>query len=160
MLLSVDFKLKSVNIDDKLVRLQIWDTAGQERFQTITCNYYQGAHGILIVYDVTDPSSFESLKNWHSEIKKYANSDVELLIIGNKCDLEDKRAISYEEGKKYADDLNIPFFETSAKDTINVTEAFQKLASIILKKHNFQKEQKDKITLVKKDKTKVTTCCK
>ena len=79
------------------MKLQIWDTAGQERFRTITSSYYRGAHGIIIVYDVTDKESFDSVKNWLREIDRYATEGVNKLLIGNKCDMVSKRVVSYEE---------------------------------------------------------------
>ena len=95
-----------------------WDTAGQERFRTITCNYYHGAHGIFIVYDITDRESFNDVKMWMGEIKKYAQSKVTKVLIGNKKDLEEKRAVTFEEGEEMAKEYGIQFFETSAKETI------------------------------------------
>ena len=122
--IGVDFKIKTLNIDNKNVKLQIWDTAGQERFRTIISSYYRGAHGILLIFDVTETESFESLKNWLIEIEKNTNKNVIKLLIGNKCDLEDKRVISYETGKDFAEQYNMKYIETSAKTDLNVTEAF------------------------------------
>lgn len=130
--IGVDFKMKSIYLKNKAVRLQIWDTAGQERFRTITCNYYHGAHGIIVVYDITDRDSFNSVKMWMGEIKKYAQSNVRKLLVGNKKDLEDQREISFEEGKELADFYNVEFLETSAKDTIKIEESFSKLAEIVI----------------------------
>ncbi|KFG41598.1 Ras small GTPase family Ras subfamily protein, partial [Toxoplasma gondii MAS] len=108
-----------------------WDTAGQERFRTITSSYYRGAHGIIIVYDVTDRESFNNVKNWMMEIDKYAMEGVSKLLVGNKCDLTSKRTVTYEEGKEFADSCNMRFIETSAKNAHNVEQAFHIMASEI-----------------------------
>jgi Ras-related protein Rab-1A len=110
------------------VKLQIWDTAGQERFRTITSSYYRGAHGIIIVYDVTDKESFQNIQHWLQEIDKYANEGVMKLLVGNKSDLQSKKVVSYDEAKELADSLGIGFIETSAKNAHNVEQAFTKMA--------------------------------
>merc|ERR1711920_273595 len=103
---------------------QIWDTAGQERFRTITSSYYRGAHGIIVVYDVTDKKSFNNVKHWVQEIEKYAADGVNKLLVGNKCDLASKKVVSYDEAKGLADSTGVQFLETSAKNSINVENAF------------------------------------
>ena len=132
--IGVDFKIRTVKIDDKTVKLQIWDTAGQERFRTITSSYYRGAHGIILVYDVTDQTSFSNVKNWLTEIDRYAGADVCKLIVGNKNDLVDKRVVEANTAKEFAESLDIPFLETSAKDSVNVDEAFLTMARQIKNK--------------------------
>ena len=125
--IGVDFKIRSIEQDSKLVKLQIWDTAGQERFRTIVSSYYRGAHGIVLVYDVTNAESFQNVKYWLSEIERYASKKAELLLVGNKVDLgegSNLRQVSYGEGKELADSLGITFLETSAKSSSNVEEAF------------------------------------
>ncbi|CAB0006698.1 unnamed protein product [Nesidiocoris tenuis] len=129
--IGVDFKIRTVQLDDKIVKLQIWDTAGQERFRTITSSYYRGAHGIIVVYDTTDSESFNSLKNWLEEINRFASTDVNKLIVGNKNDLKSKRSVEFEVAKSLADSLGIPILETSAKDNVNVEEAFLRMAAEI-----------------------------
>ena len=86
--IGVDFKLKTVNVDGKVVKLNIWDTAGQERFRTLTASYFKGAHGVLVVYDITDSGSFAQLTDWMEEIDKHASEDIARMVVGNKCDLE------------------------------------------------------------------------
>ena len=125
--IGVDFKIKTFEIDSKKIKMQIWDTAGQERFKNIIASYYRGAHGILLLYDVTDKDSFKNLSNWLIEIEKNASKNVLRLLIGNKCDLEDKRVISYNQGKEFADTYGLKFIETSAKKNLNVNEAFETL---------------------------------
>lgn len=126
--IGVDFKIKTISLDGKSVKLQIWDTAGQERFRTITSSYYRGAHGIIIVYDVSDRDSFNNIRNWIAEIDKYTADNVNKLLVGNKCDLESKRVITYDEAKELADSNNIRYIETSAKCAIRVEEAFHLMA--------------------------------
>merc|ERR1712226_36280 len=107
--IGVDFKIKNVDVNDKLVKLHIWDTAGQERFKTITATYYKGAHGIILVYDITDRQSFQDIENWLEEIQKHASPNVAKLLVGNKCDLENERAVSVQEGREYAESLGMNF---------------------------------------------------
>uniref|UniRef100_A0ACD5W872 Uncharacterized protein n=1 Tax=Avena sativa TaxID=4498 RepID=A0ACD5W872_AVESA len=129
--IGVDFKIRTVELDGKMVKLQIWDTAGQERFRTITSSYYRGAHGIIIVYDVTDRESFNNVKQWLSEIDRYASDSVCKLLVGNKCDLVDSKVVDTEEAKAFADSLGMNFLETSAKESINVETAFLTMSSEI-----------------------------
>lgn len=89
--IGIDFKIRTMEIDGERVKLQIWDTAGQERFRTITTAYYRGAMGILLVYDVTDERSFNNIRNWIRNVEQYASPNVNKILIGNKCDMEDKR---------------------------------------------------------------------
>ena len=122
--IGVDFKLKSIEVDNKIIKLQIWDTAGQERFRTITTSYYKGAHAIVIVYDISDLNSFEHVKSWMNDIDKFAKEGVFKILVGNKSDLVDKRQVSKEKGKQLADSYGIPFLETSAKNNENIEKLF------------------------------------
>lgn len=142
--IGVDFKIKTVELDGKTVKLQIWDTAGQERFRTITSSYYRGSHGIIIVYDVTDQESFNGVNMWLQEIDRYATSSVLKLLVGNKCDLADKRVVEYDVAKEFADANNMPFLETSALDSTNVEEAFLTMAREIKESMAKQKLSSDK----------------
>lgn len=132
--IGIDFKIRTIEIDGKRIKLQIWDTAGQERFRTITTVYYRGAMGILLVYDVTDQKSFDNVKTWFGNVEQHASEDVNKILIGNKCDYDDKRVVSMEQGQALADSLGIPFVEASAKANINVEEAFLSLARQIMKR--------------------------
>ncbi|KAF2396133.1 NCA2-domain-containing protein [Trichodelitschia bisporula] len=132
--IGIDFKIRTIELDGKRVKLQIWDTAGQERFRTITTAYYRGAMGILLVYDVTDERSFNNIRTWFSNVEQHATEGVNKILIGNKCDWEEKRAVSTEQGQALADELGIPFLEVSAKSNINVDKAFYSLASDIKKR--------------------------
>lgn len=129
--IGVDFKIRTIELDGKTIKLQIWDTAGQERFRTITSSYYRGAHGIIVVYDVTDNESFNNVKQWLHEIDRYACENVNKLLVGNKSDLTAKRVVSTEQGKEFAESLGIEFLETSAKTSTNVEQAFLTMASQI-----------------------------
>lgn len=124
-------KIRTIELEGKVIKLQIWDTAGQERFRTITSSYYRGAHGIIVVYDVTDQVSFNNVRQWLQEIDRYACENVNKLLVGNKCDLVTKRVVDHEQAKEFADGLGIPFLETSAKDSTNVEQAFMTMASEI-----------------------------
>uniref|UniRef100_A0A8C9IFD0 small monomeric GTPase n=2 Tax=Piliocolobus tephrosceles TaxID=591936 RepID=A0A8C9IFD0_9PRIM len=134
--IGIDFKIRTIELDGKKIKLQIWDTAGQERFRTITTAYYRGAMGIMLVYDITNEKSFDNIKNWIRNIEEHASSDVERMILGNKCDMNDKRQVSKERGEKLAIDYGIKFLETSAKSSANVEEAFFTLARDIMTKLN------------------------
>ena len=129
--IGVDFKIRTVDLDSKVIKLQIWDTAGQERFRTITSSYYRGAHGIIVTFDVTDQESFNNVKQWLSEIDRYANENVNKLLVGNKSDLEDKRVVDKATAQAFADEIGIPYIETSAKNATNVEEAFMTMAGEI-----------------------------
>jgi len=122
--IGVDFVIKTINIDGKKVKLQIWDTAGQERYRCMSRAYYRGAMGILLVYDITEKDSFLHIANWIQNIEEDADPDVKRLLIGNKCDVEKGRVVSLEEGKELASRHNMGFYEMSAKNNINVAEAF------------------------------------
>ncbi|XP_060063030.1 uncharacterized protein LOC132543532 [Ylistrum balloti] len=129
--IGVDFKIRTVSLDNSTVRLQIWDTAGQERFKTITSSFYRGSHGIMLVYDVTDMESFQHVESWIQEVVKYGGSENTLILVGNKSDLTSKRVVTYDMGKKFADKLGISFMETSAKSATNVESLFMTMASEI-----------------------------
>ncbi|GMM32166.1 Rab family GTPase [Martiniozyma asiatica (nom. inval.)] len=122
--IGVDFKIRTIELDGKVIKLQIWDTAGQERFRTITSSYYRGAHGIIIVYDVTEQESFNNVEQWLQEIDRYATSSVMKLLVGNKSDLTDKKVVDYAVAKEFADQRGIQFIETSAAENSNVEQAF------------------------------------
>eukprot|EP01097_Dermamoeba_algensis_P000625 TRINITY_DN1217_c0_g1_i2.p1 TRINITY_DN1217_c0_g1~~TRINITY_DN1217_c0_g1_i2.p1 ORF type:complete len:204 (+),score=46.78 TRINITY_DN1217_c0_g1_i2:61-672(+) len=132
--IGVDFKIRTIELEGKTIKLQIWDTAGQERFRTITSSYYRGAHGIIVVYDVTDQVSFNNVKQWLQEIDRYACESVNKLLVGNKCDLTSKKVVDYNTAKEFADGLGIPFLETSAKNSTNVEQAFITMATEIKKR--------------------------
>ena len=151
--IGVDFKIKTFDIDEKKIKMQIWDTAGQERFKNIIASYYRGAHGILLIYDVTDKDSFKNLSNWLIEIEKNASKNVLKILIGNKTDLDDKRVITYNQGKEFADTYGLKFIETSAKKNLNVNEAFETLGRELMhasdEKKIVKQKQNKKISVAK-----------
>ncbi|VDD90401.1 unnamed protein product [Enterobius vermicularis] len=132
--IGIDFKIKTIELEGKKIKLQIWDTAGQERFHTITTSYYRGAMGIMLVYDITNAKSFDNIAKWLRNIDEHASEDVEKMLLGNKCDMVDRRVVSKERGEKIAVDHGIRFLETSAKADINIDTAFYDLARAILEK--------------------------
>ncbi len=155
--IGVDFKIKTLDVDGKSVKLQIWDTAGQERFRNIISSYYRGAQGIMLVYDITDLESFQNLNSWLIEIEKNASKNVYKILVGNKCDMENDRRVTVNQGKEYADQNGMKFFETSAKDSKNVAEIFLDLTKENLKRNNAKSlnsnensKQKPKPTVIKK----------
>jgi Ras-related protein Rab-8A len=129
---GIDFKIKNVVLEGKRIKVQIWDSAGQERFRTITTSYFRGAQGILLVYDVTDRSSFSSIRNWFAQIRMHTDVNVNLALAGNNCENEDCRAVSESEGQALAAEYDVPFFETSYKLDINVEAAFHTLIRSVL----------------------------
>ena len=163
--IGVDFKIKTLEIEGKSVKLQIWDTAGQERFRNIVSTYYKGGHGIMMVYDITDLESFRYLDSWLKEIEKNASKNVYKILVGNKNDMEKERKVSFEKGMEFADLHGMKFFETSAKENKNVEEAFKEMTKDIinsLKKVNEKTNSNSNFVIEKKkgkDLNKKRGCC-
>ncbi|KAG9392392.1 Small GTPase superfamily [Carpediemonas membranifera] len=132
--IGVEFGAKMITVDKRQVKLQIWDTAGQEAFRSITRAYYRGAAGALLVYDITRRETFEHLAAWLTDARQHSSTNMTIMLIGNKSDLKHRRAVSTEEGQKFADDHGLEFMETSSKTAENVREAFEKSAESIYKK--------------------------
>lgn len=134
---GIDFKVKTINSsDNKKVKLQIWDTAGQEKFNSITTAYYRNARGVIIMYDVTREETFESLRKWFNLVSQFGRGDVEVAIVGNKCDMDTlnhSRQVSRERGEQLALEMGCHFYETSAKEDINVNDVFLKVTEEIIK---------------------------
>ena len=129
---GIEYRIKIFDYKNFKIKLQIWDTAGQERFHSITNNFFRNADGILFVFDLTNSKSFEGAINWIKEAEEVGNF-FQKLLIGNKSDLIDQRVITKEEAEKFANEKNICFFETSAKENINLKEAFNKIIELIFK---------------------------
>ncbi|XP_043958510.1 ras-related protein Rab-37-like [Gambusia affinis] len=125
---GIGFTNKEVTVDNVKVQLQIWDTAGQERFRSVTHAYYRDAHALLLLYDITNKSSFDNIRAWLTEIHEYAHTDVVIMLLGNKADMSGERAIRREEGERLAREYSVPFMETSAKTGVNVELAFTAVA--------------------------------
>lgn len=138
--IGVQFASKMLEINGKTVKAQIWDTSGQEKFNTITTAYYRDSIGAILFYDITNNESFESVPHWLENLRKEVNDNCVLMLIGNKCDLEDQRKVTTEKGKEFAQKENLIFFESSALNATNVNEAFMKLLSEIVERLNSKKE--------------------
>ncbi|XP_068166551.1 ras-related protein Rab-3C isoform X1 [Antennarius striatus] len=131
---GIDFKVKTVYKNDKRIKLQIWDTAGQERYRTITTAYYRGAMGFILMYDITNEESFGAVQDWSTQIKTYSWDNAQVVLAGNKCDMDEERVVSVDSGRLLAEQLGFEFFETSAKDNINVKQTFERLVDLICDK--------------------------
>ena len=130
--IGLDYRLKSMVLKNgKNIKLQIWDTAGQDRFRAITKNYYKGANGIILIYDVTNPKTYDNVKNWVAQIREEASPNVVVYLCGNKIDMKEDRKVNEEDGKKMAEEFGFPFNETSARDGININETFEDLVERI-----------------------------
>nr|ABD65430.1 Rab3 [Suberites domuncula] len=131
---GIDFKVKSLFRQDKRIKLQIWDTAGQERYRTITTAYYRGAMGFILMFDLTNEESFLAVKGWSSTIKDMSWENSQMVLVGNKSDLTESRVISKEQGLDLAQSLGVDYYETSAKDDLNVKQTFETLVDLISEK--------------------------
>ena len=157
--LGLDFKQKKIKLKSgEEVRLRIFDTAGQERFKSISINFIKKAHGILLIYDITKRNTFESVKKWMDSILDASGEKICILLVGNKCDLEEERVVSKEEGEQKAKEYNLDFFETSCKEGININEVFEKLTEDILMK-NVQLNSNEGEKLSKTKTKKKSGCC-
>ncbi|KAL3536222.1 hypothetical protein ACH5RR_004683 [Cinchona calisaya] len=158
--IGIDFKIRTIELDGKRIKLQIWDTAGQERFRTITTAYYRGAMGILLVYDVTDESSFNNIRNWIRNIEQHASDNVDTVLVGNKSDMdESKRAVPTSRGQALANEYGVKFFETSAKTNHNVDKVFFSIARDMKKRlsESETKAEPPTIKISKPDPEKIST---
>jgi Ras-related protein Rab-11A len=133
---GVEFGSKKVKIKGTTIKTQIWDTAGQERYKSITNAYYKGAKGALVVFDISRKETFTTVDRWIGELKSSADSEVSIILIGNKSDLEEQRQVSYEEVKAKADQYNLAYIETSALQAVNIDKAFNMMIEDIFKKFN------------------------
>ncbi|XP_063155307.1 ras-related protein Rab-10-like [Candoia aspera] len=157
---GIDFKVKTISCDNTAMKLQIWDTAGQERFHTFTTSFFRGAHGVVLVYDITNAKSFQGIAYWMKDIYEKAGENMDIILLGNKCDKEAERVISKNRGEKLAWEYGIPFFETSAKDNINIENAFSVLAKEILNKSSCVLLDLDVVDLDEKPQKPPRSCCK
>ncbi|KAJ3449760.1 ras and ef-hand domain-containing protein [Anaeramoeba flamelloides] len=151
---GIEYKLSSTTIQGKRTKLQIWDTAGQERFRAITGNYYRNTDGVIIVFDITKDESFERLTDWVNEIKINVPEHIPGIIVGNKLDLENERAISKTQARKLADSLDYSYIEVSALDGTNIDKAFQIIAtsSFEMKTSMSQKKKTKQIVSIEEKK--------
>ncbi|KAL5566391.1 hypothetical protein UlMin_030560 [Ulmus minor] len=143
--IGVEFATRTLQVEGRTVKAQIWDTAGQERYRAITSAYYRGALGALLVYDVTKPTTFENVSRWLKELRDHADSNIVIMLIGNKTDLKHLRAVATEDAQSYAEKEGLSFIETSALEATNVEKAFQTILAeiyrIISKKSLSSEEQ-------------------
>ena len=131
--IGIDFRIKTIEVNDKRVKLQIWDTAGQEQFHSVASSYYRNAHGIMLIYDITSAESFIHVSKWANNISSNAPTNVAQVLLGNKSDMaENKRVIEMDRGKTLAEELNMPFLETSAKTDTNIDVAFELITQLIM----------------------------
>ncbi|KAL6494470.1 Ras-related protein RABA2a [Orobanche gracilis] len=129
--IGVEFATRTLQVEGKTVKAQIWDTAGQERYRAITSAYYRGALGALLVYDVTKPTTYENMSRWLKELRDHADSNIVIMLIGNKTDLKHLRAVATEDAQGFAEKEGLSFIETSALEATNVEKSFQTILSEI-----------------------------
>lgn len=140
--IGVEFATKTFQIENSVIKAQIWDTAGQERYRAITSAYYRGTLGALIVYDITRKYTLSnSIQHWLTQLKDSSGEDVEIILVGNKTDLEDERMVSTVIGTEAAQSNNLNFVETSARDGTNVKKAFEDLVEGIYKRKRLSDPQ-------------------
>ena len=140
---GVELGTKFLKIKGTGAKLQIWDTAGQERYRSITSSYYKGSHGCFVVYDITNETSFENVDKWFEQAQKEANKDISVILVGNKCDLENERKVSKEKGEEKAKNFNCPFFETSALSKIEIDDIFNEMVNNIFERTGGVKNEDD-----------------
>lgn len=133
--IAVDLKIKNLEFNNKNIKLQIWDLAGQERFKIITSSYYKEINAIIIVFDVTNKNSYDSIKNWIDSINMFAPKNINLILVGNKIDLNNIRVIDKIDAEYMALDLDSIYIETSAKDNINIDKLFNIICTLLLEKY-------------------------
>ena len=155
-----DLKFKTIKINNEEIKVMIFDTAGQERFRSLASNYIKKASGILLVYDISDKNTFLNIENWMTSIKEESSDTIPIILIGNKCDLDEQRKIQKEEGEQFANNNNLKFFETSCKDGDNVENCFIELTKQIIERKKEKQFNPNTQKLVNiKDKKKEKDCC-
>ncbi|XP_075928579.1 ras-related protein Rab-35 [Petromyzon marinus] len=130
--IGVDFKIRTMDVGGERVKLQIWDTAGQERFRTITSTYYRGTHGVIVVYDVTSAESFVNVQRWLQEITTNCE-DVCRILVGNKDDDPNRKVVETQDARRFAEQMGVRLYETSAKDNIHVEDMFKAITDLVLR---------------------------
>ena len=156
--IGIDYRTKSLHVYGKDIKLKIWDTAGQERYHNITSQIYKGADGIMLVYDVTEETSFIKIKDWMEQIiTNIGGDEISIVLLGNKCDVEE-RAITKERGQEMANSLKVFYYETSALNGMGINEAFEGLTKEIMKKKNTNHEIRT-ISLDSSKNQKKKKCC-
>ena len=163
---GVELGVKFIKVKGINAKIQIWDTAGQERYRSITSSYYKGSHGCFIVYDITNESSFDNVEKWYEYVQKEAGKNISIILVGNKCDLENERKITKEKGQEKAKNLQCAFFETSALSGVNISEIFEELANNIYEstggvknEDEFDIEFENDNKVVNLNKSEKKSCC-
>ncbi|XP_054160572.1 ras-related protein Rab-10-like [Oppia nitens] len=159
--IGIDFRIRTITYQNKIIKLQIWDTSGQEKYDSITTSYYRGALGVLLVYDITSSKSFDSIKTrWIKHINANTRKGVKIILIGNKCDVPTKRVVKSEIAEALAVNHGFKYFETSAKENINLETAFHEMAKDIYNEKCLREESKS-VTLAETSgkKRKTNRCC-
>ncbi|CAH1780410.1 unnamed protein product [Owenia fusiformis] len=158
--IGASFMSKTLTVDEKTYKYQIWDTAGQEKYRALAPMYYRGAAAAVIVYDVTNESSFGVLKDWIKELQRHGPQEIVIAIAGNKCDLADLREVQYKDALAYAEQTNAIFVETSAKNATNVSEMFEAICRKLPDEDFLQSSvNNDRINLKGTATTKKKKCC-
>ncbi|CAL9092338.1 unnamed protein product [Musa textilis] len=129
--IGVEFATRSIRVEDKVIKAQIWDTAGQERYRAITSAYYRGAVGALVVYDITRHVTFENIERWLKELRDHTDTNIVIMLVGNKADLRHLRAVSIDDAKDFSERESTFFMETSALESTNVEDAFTEVLTQI-----------------------------
>ena len=171
---GIDLKSKVINYNEKEYKIEFYDTAGQERYRAISLNSIKSADGIVLMYDITNQKSFDEISNWMKNIKQLQGDDFPMILVGNKCDLENKRIVTYEEGMELSEKYKLPFFEVSNKNGINIEESSLALIKQIIEKKEAQikeltkdyeviekidKFELDRKTVISMDKLPKKKCC-
>ena len=149
---GVELGIKFLKIKNIKAKIQIWDTAGQERYKAITSSYFKGSNGCFIVYDITNEASFDNIEKWYEQIQSETSKEIPIVLVGNKCDLEDERKVPTEKAKEKAENLKCAFFETSALKGTNIDKIFEELVNTIYEKTANKNEDDINIEFIKEDK--------
>ena len=157
--LGLDYRQRKIKLEDgREINLRLFDTAGQERYKSISVNLIKKANGILLIYDITNKDSFNSIGKWMESIDEVSSANTKVILVGNKIDMEGERQVTKEEGERRAKEYSIPFYETSCKNGININEVFSRITKEILnKKENIDNSKGEKLNNYKKNKK--STCC-
>ncbi|XP_072341011.1 EF-hand calcium-binding domain-containing protein 4B-like isoform X1 [Scyliorhinus torazame] len=153
---GIDYQVKTVNVGDCLLALQLWDTAGQERFRSVTKQFFRKADGVVLIYDITTAISFHAVRQWLQSVQEGAGPGVLILLLANKTDLEDERQVASDEGRRLAKGCNLLFYECSAFSGINITESMMHLARLLME---LEDKEKEKTVELREDPPQQKTCC-